>query len=155
MANAGNKLGYTGTAKALHWVIVALLIAQFIVAWTMPEIRRDTKPETLINLHLSFGIVILFVRRRAWTAGELPDAGAGRPACGGRDLSFFHPPRPRAAANAAGLTHDPGKRGPVFGKDHVPGNRSRSFVTQGFNRIEMRSFARRVVAEEDTDRRRK
>ena len=67
---------YTGTAKALHWTILALLIVQFAVAWTMPEIKRDTKPETLINLHLSVGVLILFVAvvRLAWRAahGEPP-----------------------------------------------------------------------------------
>jgi cytochrome b561 len=70
MAKADNSSGYSGTAKALHWTVVALLIAQFIVAWTMPEIRRDTKPETMINLHLSFGVVILFVAviRLVWRA---------------------------------------------------------------------------------------
>ena len=61
MAKAKNGLGYTGTAKALHWVIVALLIIQFVLAWTMPDIKRDTKPDTLINLHLSFGVVIIAV----------------------------------------------------------------------------------------------
>jgi cytochrome b561 len=70
MAKADNSSGYSGTAKVLHWTVVALLIAQFIVAWTMPEIRRDTKPETMINLHLSFGVVILFVAviRLVWRA---------------------------------------------------------------------------------------
>jgi hypothetical protein len=33
MAQAENGLGYTGTAKALHWIIVALLIVQFVLAW--------------------------------------------------------------------------------------------------------------------------
>ena len=61
MAKAENGLGYTGTAKALHWVIVALLIIQFVLAWTMPDIKRDTKPDTLINLHLSFGALIVAV----------------------------------------------------------------------------------------------
>ena len=63
--------GYTGTAKALHWTIVALLIVQFIAAWTMPDIKRDTKPDTLINLHISVGVLILFVAvlRLAWRAG--------------------------------------------------------------------------------------
>jgi cytochrome b561 len=61
MAKAENGLGYTGTAKALHWIIVALLIVQFVLAWTMPEIQRNTKPDTLINLHLSFGALILAV----------------------------------------------------------------------------------------------
>lgn len=52
---------YTGTAKTLHWLIVALLIAQFIFAWTMPDIRRDTPVTTLIGLHFTFGVVILAV----------------------------------------------------------------------------------------------
>ena len=62
--------GYAGAAKFLHWLIVALLIVQFVLAWAMPEIHRDTKPETLINLHLSFGVLILLVAvvRLAWRA---------------------------------------------------------------------------------------
>ena len=61
---------YSGTAKSLHWLILALLILQFIIAWTMPEIHRDTKPETLINLHFSIGVVILAVAivRLGWRA---------------------------------------------------------------------------------------
>jgi cytochrome b561 len=43
----------------MHWIVVALLIVQFIVAWIMPDIRRDTKPDTLINLHLTFGVLVL------------------------------------------------------------------------------------------------
>jgi cytochrome b561 len=64
--------GYTGTAKALHWTIVALLIVQFIAAWTMPDIKRDTKPDTLIDLHISVGVLILFVAvlRLTWRAGH-------------------------------------------------------------------------------------
>jgi cytochrome b561 len=52
---------YSGVAKTLHWLIVLLLIAQFIFAWTMPEIRRDTPVTTLISLHFTFGIIILAV----------------------------------------------------------------------------------------------
>jgi len=66
--------GYTATAKSLHWLVVALLIAQFIFAWTMPEIRRDTPVTTLISLHFTFGVMILAVVivRLAWrlTHGE-------------------------------------------------------------------------------------
>jgi cytochrome b561 len=54
-------IGYTSTAKVLHWLVLALLIIQFTLAWTMPHIGRNTVPETLINLHFSFGIVILAV----------------------------------------------------------------------------------------------
>ena len=53
--------GYTATAKFLHWLIVALLVAQFIVAWTMPHMCRNTPVTTLISLHFSFGIIILAV----------------------------------------------------------------------------------------------
>ncbi len=53
--------GYTATAKTLHWLIVLLLIAQFIFAWTMPHIGRNTPVTTLISLHFTFGIIILAV----------------------------------------------------------------------------------------------
>lgn len=66
--------GYTGTAKTLHWLILALLIVQFAVAWTMPNIGRNTQPGTLINLHFSVGVLILTIAivRLAWrvTHGE-------------------------------------------------------------------------------------
>ena len=74
------RQGYTTTAKALHWLILALLIAQFIIAWTMPHIGRNTKPDTLINLHFSIGVVILAVAivRLGWRLTHpepLPEAG--------------------------------------------------------------------------------
>jgi cytochrome b561 len=60
--------GYGAVAKSLHWLIVALLVVQFAIAWTMPDIGRGTKPEGLISLHLSFGMLILLVVivRLAW-----------------------------------------------------------------------------------------
>jgi cytochrome b561 len=65
---------YTGTAKTLHWLILALLIAQFIFAWTMPHIGRDTPVTTLISLHFTFGVIIFAVAliRLIWrlTHGE-------------------------------------------------------------------------------------
>ena len=61
MTNSGNSSGYTGTAKTLHWLILALLLVQFVVGWLMPDIERDTVPDTLINLHLSMGATILIV----------------------------------------------------------------------------------------------
>jgi cytochrome b561 len=77
-----SNAGYTTTAKSLHWLIVALLIAQFTVAWTMPHIGRDTPVTTLISLHFTLGIVILAVAivRLAWRAmrGE-PEPEAGVP----------------------------------------------------------------------------
>jgi cytochrome b561 len=73
---------YTGTAKALHWLIVALLAGQYVVGYLMPRIGRDTQPGTLINLHLSLGVLIVVVAliRLAWrvTHGE-PAPVAGVP----------------------------------------------------------------------------
>jgi cytochrome b561 len=72
MAKVSNS--YTGTAKSLHWLIVALLIGQFIFAWTMPHIGRNTPVTTLISLHFTFGVMILAVAviRLGWrlTHGE-------------------------------------------------------------------------------------
>jgi cytochrome b561 len=70
MAEANKVSGYSGTAKFLHWLIVVLLIAQFIFAWTMPNIGRDVTVTTLISLHFTFGVMILAVAvvRLAWRA---------------------------------------------------------------------------------------
>ena len=72
----GKTSGYAGTAKTLHWLILALLIAQFAFAWTMPHIGRNTPVTTVISLHFTFGIVILAVAavRLVWrgTHGEPP-----------------------------------------------------------------------------------
>jgi cytochrome b561 len=74
---------YNGFAKALHWLILALLIAQFSLAWTMPDVTRDTKPTGLIAWHLSVGTLILAVMlvRLAWRANSaVPPAPADLPA---------------------------------------------------------------------------
>src|SRR5512135_3505833 len=82
MAVTGSTRSYTGTAKALHWTIVLLLIGQFIFAWTMPHIGRNTPVTTLISLHFTFGVLILLVAiaRLAWrvTHGE-PEPEDGLP----------------------------------------------------------------------------
>ena len=71
-----NYSGYTGPAKLLHWAILGLLVVQFVVGWLMPHIKRDTQPDTLINLHFSFGVLILglAVVRLGWrlTRGAPP-----------------------------------------------------------------------------------
>ncbi|MBV8465748.1 MAG: cytochrome b [Burkholderiales bacterium] len=52
---------YSLPARCFHWLTVLLLAAQFAVAWTMPDVHRDTKPIGLIALHLSLGVLILLV----------------------------------------------------------------------------------------------
>src|SRR3977135_3970491 len=60
--------GYGGLAKFLHWSIAMLIAAQFALGWSMPHIGRNTRPGTLINLHFSFGMLILLLAivRLAW-----------------------------------------------------------------------------------------
>jgi cytochrome b561 len=52
---------YNAGSRALHWLVAALVIAQFAVAWTMPEVERGTPPVGLIAWHLSIGTAILAV----------------------------------------------------------------------------------------------
>jgi cytochrome b561 len=61
-------LQYGTTAKVFHWLIVALLLAQYPIGWLMPDIHRGLKPGAAMTFHVSFGMVILvlIVLRFAW-----------------------------------------------------------------------------------------
>jgi cytochrome b561 len=58
--------GYGSVAKTLHWLVFALVLAQYVVALSMPDIGRGTVPGTLINLHMSIGATILAVIVVRW-----------------------------------------------------------------------------------------
>ena len=51
--------GYDGVAKFLHWLVVVLITAQFIIGWTMPDIHKGTRPEGLIAWHLGVGAALV------------------------------------------------------------------------------------------------
>lgn len=59
---------YGGTAKIFHWLVVALLIVQYLIGWLMPDIHRGQTPGDAMTFHISFGLVILtlIVLRLAW-----------------------------------------------------------------------------------------
>jgi len=61
MSVQNGEAGYTGVAKLLHWLVVLLLAVQYVVAWNMPHIGRNTRPDAVINLHFSIGTLILAV----------------------------------------------------------------------------------------------
>jgi cytochrome b561 len=63
---------YGRVAKTLHWLIVVLVVAQFGLAWTMPDLPRGRPAEGLVSLHLSVGVTILIVMlaRLAWRLGH-------------------------------------------------------------------------------------
>ncbi|RTL50097.1 MAG: cytochrome b [Bradyrhizobiaceae bacterium] len=58
---------YGATAKTLHWLIVALLIMQYLIGWLMPDVHGGPLG-TAMALHISFGILILalIVFRFVW-----------------------------------------------------------------------------------------
>jgi cytochrome b561 len=62
------QLHYGATAKAFHWVIVALLVVQLPLGWLMPDIHRDMKPGKAMMLHVSIGmtVLVLIVLRFLW-----------------------------------------------------------------------------------------
>jgi cytochrome b561 len=59
---------YTSTAKWFHWLIVLLVGLELLIGITMPGIRRNTTPGTLVDLHFSFGltIIVVMVLRLLW-----------------------------------------------------------------------------------------
>jgi cytochrome b561 len=59
---------YGTTARVLHWLIVALLLLQYLIGWLMPNIHRGMKPGAAMIFHVSGGILILvlIVLRLAW-----------------------------------------------------------------------------------------
>lgn len=90
---AKESVGYTAMAVVLHWLMVALLVAQYAIGWTMPAIHRDTQPETLINLHLSVGalILVLLILRLLWRLTHpVPPPPAGLPGWQNTASSLVH-----------------------------------------------------------------
>ncbi|HZR85617.1 MAG TPA: cytochrome b [Bradyrhizobium sp.] len=63
-----SRLQYGTTAKVLHWLIVALLIVQYLIGWLMPDIHRGMQPGVAMTMHLSCGlsIFVLIVLRFVW-----------------------------------------------------------------------------------------
>jgi cytochrome b561 len=85
--------GYSGVAKTLHWLVFALVLAQYVVAILMPDIGRGTVPGTLINLHMSFGATILaaVIVRWLWRLTHpVPLATAELPAIEQRSARVLH-----------------------------------------------------------------
>lgn len=70
---------YGATAKAFHWLVVALLAIQFPLGWLMPDIRRGMIPGAAMSLHISLGMLalLLIVLRLLWrvTHPVMPESG--------------------------------------------------------------------------------
>ena len=64
--------GYGAVAKWLHWLIFLLLIVQLCSAWIMPNIGLNTALVPSINIHFTFGTIILalILVRLVWRFGH-------------------------------------------------------------------------------------
>ena len=62
-----SRLHYGTTAKVFHWLIVALLIVQYLIGWLMPDVHRGP-PGVPMVMHMSVGltILVLIVLRFVW-----------------------------------------------------------------------------------------
>lgn len=72
--SANGAAAYDPVARAFHWLTVLLVVAQFIIGWTMPDIRRGTQPVGLIQWHLVVGssLLVVVVFRLAWRLTHRP-----------------------------------------------------------------------------------
>jgi cytochrome b561 len=63
-----DRTQYGTTAKVLHWLVVAMLLAQYLIGWLMPDIHRGMQPGNAMTWHISVGMVILalIVLRLIW-----------------------------------------------------------------------------------------
>ena len=63
---------YSAPTRFFHWAIFILLLIEFPIAWTMPDVRRDTLPNGLIAWHMFFGTLILaaMLLRVLWRASR-------------------------------------------------------------------------------------
>ena len=77
-----DRLQYGATAKTFHWLVLALLLVQYLIGWLMPDIHRGMKPGAAMTFHISIGILILIliVLRFAWrlTHPVAPDSSLPR-----------------------------------------------------------------------------
>ncbi len=74
--------GYRPASKLLHWATVGLLIAQYLVGWVMPDIKRGMSPGLMMSVHLSIGISILAIAlvRYLWRLANPVTPALGLPA---------------------------------------------------------------------------
>lgn len=89
MDSAANHRAYTPFAKLLHWLIALLVAVQFVVAWFMPHIGRNTRAEGLVSLHFSLGVLIVLAMLARWVHRlrfpvplEMPGAALAPPKAG-------------------------------------------------------------------------
>jgi cytochrome b561 len=64
----GSRARYTAVAQAFHWIIAALIVVQFTLAWTADDLPLGMHKLALLARHKSFGMTVLMlaVLRLGW-----------------------------------------------------------------------------------------
>jgi cytochrome b561 len=52
--------GYSFWHKSFHWLVFALVSAQYVVGSVMPHIGKNTEDESWVSWHISIGAAIMF-----------------------------------------------------------------------------------------------
>jgi cytochrome b561 len=79
MPNASTPTRYSAVAQTFHWIIAALIVTQFTLAWMADDLPLGAHKLGLLARHKSFGMTILMlaVLRLSWRLfnrpPELPD----------------------------------------------------------------------------------
>jgi cytochrome b561 len=83
---------YGPIAKFFHWTTAALLTAQCLVGWLMPDIKRGMSPGAAMSLHLSIGatLLALVVARYLWRLAKPVPLDANGPAWQRRAAEAVH-----------------------------------------------------------------
>ncbi|MGA2842435.1 MAG: cytochrome b [Steroidobacteraceae bacterium] len=71
---------FTAVAQLLHWIIAALIVTQFALAWTGRDLPLGTHKLALLAWHKSFGMTVLMLAiiRAVWRwANPPPELPAG------------------------------------------------------------------------------
>jgi cytochrome b561 len=74
MPNAIPRTRYDAVAQTLHWVIAALIVTQFVLAWTFDDLPLGMHKLALVARHKSFGMTVLMlvVVRLGWRLTHTP-----------------------------------------------------------------------------------
>jgi cytochrome b561 len=74
MPNIGSKTRYNAVAQGFHWVIAALIVTQFTLAWLADDLPLGVHKLALLARHKSFGMTVLMlaVLRLLWRLFNRP-----------------------------------------------------------------------------------
>lgn len=60
---------YDLLSRILHWSVAALVLAQFALGWTMPDVHGTAPPVGLVAWHVALGtaLIVVIAARLLWS----------------------------------------------------------------------------------------